>query len=153
MGQFSRIYANTNRNIRVGEFKNSYLLVPKPFQDKYGEVIIERCYDGYGRYGSYDVYDLIAEWNKEFIPEMLEYVKAGEWESDPCDSDIANLQAFYEGKEITCEQRIIGILMACYDADNERLPYPIKVTTRKMDYDDVPPSKNDPNQGCRGKLF
>ena len=29
--------------------------------------IIEHCYDGYGHFGSYDIYELVADWNKDSI--------------------------------------------------------------------------------------
>ena len=41
--------------------KDVFLLVPKPFENKYGASIKESCYDGYGRFGGYDVYTLIAK--------------------------------------------------------------------------------------------
>ena len=37
--------------------------------------------------------------------------------------------------------------MSCYDEDNAALEYPIKVTTREMEYEEVAPSLGDPNQG------
>lgn len=43
--------------------------------------------------------------------------------------------------------KVFGNLMACYDEDNAALKYPIKITTKIMDYKDVQPSKSDPNQG------
>lgn len=43
--------------------------------------------------------------------------------------------------------RSIGIDIACYDVDNKKLKYPIKITDKILDYDDVPASESDPNQG------
>ena len=37
--------------------------------------------------------------------------------------------------------------MACYDEDNFVLDYPIKITTKEMEYEDVKPSRSDPCQG------
>lgn len=53
--------------------------MPKPFQEKYGKAIYEYCYDGYGNFDIYDVYELIAEWNKEMIPEIINRAKNGTW--------------------------------------------------------------------------
>ena len=44
--------------------------------------------------------------------------------------------------------RLIGIFIACYDEDNERLRYPIKIThDPNAVYEDCGPSLSDPNQG------
>ena len=46
------------------------------------------------------------------------------------------------------DYRYIGIALACYDEDNETLPYPIKITYNpNAVYEDCIPSKSDPNQG------
>ena len=70
MGEFSWIYSDTKKQLVNFEMADTYLLVPPAFQKKYGKAIHETCYEGYGRFGRYDVYDLIAEWNKEMIPEI-----------------------------------------------------------------------------------
>ena len=147
MGQFSWIYSDTNKQLIDNRKADTYLLVPKPFQEKYGKAIYERCYDGYGRFGRYDVYDLIPEWNKEIIPEIIRRIKAGNWKCSTNENDIKNLQNYYEGKHITCELRWLGIVMACYDEDNFALEYPIKITTKEMEYENARPSESDPNQG------
>lgn len=147
MGQFSWIYSDTNKQVIDNRRADTYLLVPKPFQEKYGKSIYESCYDGYGRFGSYDVYDLIPEWNKEMIPEIIRRIKNGNWKCSTSENDVVNLQAYYEGKEIDCELRWLGIVMACYDEDNAALKYPIKITTREIEYEEVAPSLSDPNQG------
>lgn len=147
MGQFSWIYSDTNKQLLDNRRADTYLLVPKPFQDKYGKAIYEECYDGYGEFGGYDVYDLVPEWNREMIPKIIRRMKNGDWLASANETDIENLQNYHNGKEITCELRWLGILMACYDKDNFALEYPIKITSRLMDYEDVTPSKSDPNQG------
>lgn len=147
MGQFSWIYSDTNKQVIDNKEADTYLLVPKPFQEKYGRVIYESCYDGYGHFGRYDVYELIPEWNKEMIPEIIRRIKNGNWKCDTDKRDIANLQAYFEGKEIDYELRYLGIVMACYDEDNAALEYPIKITTREMEYEEVSPSLGDPDQG------
>ena len=147
MGQFSWIYSDTNKQLIDNRKADTYLLVPKPFQEKYGKAIYESCYDGYGRFGRYDVYDLIPEWNKEMIPEIIHRIKAGNWKCSTSEKDITNLQNYYEGKPITCELRWLGIVMACYDEDNFALEYPIKITTKEMEYENARPSESDPNQG------
>lgn len=71
MGQFSWIYSDTDKQLLDDVYADTYLLVPKPFQEKYGKAIYEKCYDGYGHFGDYDVYDLVLEWNREMIPEII----------------------------------------------------------------------------------
>lgn len=149
MGQFSWKYSDTKKQLVNGKRADTYLLVPPEFQEKYGKAIYEPCYNGYGRFGGYDIYELIALWNKEMIPEIIEKIRLGEWRCGS-EQDIPNLQDFYEDAEIDCELRWIGIVMACYDEDNRRLKYPIKITTKVMEYDEVKPSLSDPRQGWEG---
>lgn len=147
MGQFSWIYSDTNKQLIDNRRTDTYLLVPEPFQNKYGKAVYTDYYDGYGHFGKYDIYDLIIEWNKEMIPEIICRIKNGNWHCETRWVDVENLQNFYDGKEITCERRWLGIVIACYDEDNFALKYPIKITTKELDYKDVSPSYSDPNQG------
>lgn len=93
------------------------------------------------------MYDLIPEWNKEVIPEIIQRIKNKNWKCNTNEKDIANLQNYYEDKPITCELRWLGIIMACYDEDNFSLKYPIKITTKEMEYENASPSLSVPNQG------
>ena len=54
---------------------DSYLLVPLEFQDQYGEAIYDDCYNGYGRIGRYDVYELVAIWNRQWLPKETTVMK------------------------------------------------------------------------------
>lgn len=146
MGQFSWIYSDTETQLFDDEMADTYLLVPPSFHKKYGEYIYEACYDGYGEFGGYDVYDLVAEWNREFIPTMLDLSQEKLWECEISEFDKESLLRFYNGEKVE-DQRYLGILMACYNKDNERIPFPIKITTKPMPYNSVLPSKSDPNQG------
>lgn len=192
MGQFSWIYSDTNKQVVDNRYADTYLLVPEPFQDKYGKAIYERCYDGYGNFGKYDVYDLIAEWNREYLSEAMlrdkpklenfsglyDFEKEdlrnhGYAESEIEIKDFEQKEHYYnlalDRYKITIERltdyrngtsdeemfqkygqdwkRSIGIDIACYDEQNASIPYPIKITSREMDYEDASPSLSDPNQG------
>ena len=147
MGQFSWIYSDTNKQMIDNKVADSYLLVPVLYQQKYGKAIHESCYDGYGRFGKYDVYDLVAEWNRDMIPEIIRRISNRTWKCSVNEQDILNLRNYHYGKPISCELRWLGIIMACYDEDNMALEYPIKITSKEMEYDSVKASKSDPNQG------
>lgn len=147
MGQFSWIYSDTNRQVVDCKDADTYLLVPEPFQDKYGKAIYEDCYDGYGHFGKYDIFDLVAEWNKDMIPEIIRRIDNGTWHSSfqVCDKD--NMLKYYNNEKYDCKLRNIGIIMSGYDEDNFALEYPIKITTTEMDYKKTAASLSDPNQG------
>lgn len=145
MGQFSWLDCETGEQIVDDRCVCVYLLIPQVFG---GGHILETCYDGYGRFGGEDVYDLIAKWNRNFIPEMIRLASRGNWH---CDMFVmeSTLMDFYDGKPVDPDtRRDIGIMMACYDEDNERLPYPIKIThDSDAVYEDCCPSPSDPDQG------
>lgn len=193
MGQFSWIYSDTHKQLLDDIYADTYLLVPKPFQEKYGKAIYEGCYDGYGNFGRYDVYELVALWNRENLPsetralrlpkveeygglfdsEKEELRKKGmteeeikkadaEKQQEYCDKAILRYKkALLRNKDFANNVpdnvmkekygrnylREIGIDIACYDEDNTALTYPIKITTKEMEYEEVVPSLNDPNQG------
>ncbi|MBO5551318.1 MAG: hypothetical protein J5966_05105 [Lachnospiraceae bacterium] len=71
MGQFSWLDCITGEQILDDVSRDSYVLVPEPFREKYGSTIKEGCYDGYGRFGGYDIYDLVTEWNKAYLSEDM----------------------------------------------------------------------------------
>jgi len=131
-----------------GRLCDGYLLVPPPFQEKYGKFIKTACYDGYGHFGSYQVNELIAEWNKSFIPEVIGLIKEGRW-YDAAEKDIPILERYLAESSALDEQERewVGILLSVYDENNSRLPNPIKITSKPMEYDEVGYSPSDPNQG------
>ena len=175
MGQFSWLDCITGEQIIDNKVKNVYVLVPKEFQKEYGKRIKEWCYDGYGNFGGYDIYDLVADWNRKYLskhPEhefgyakiLAEQVK--EWQikrpeyKERIDfkvsdkdwyKDYADLSKSREevAEKTECgEWRSIGIDLACYDEDNATLPYPIKITyNADAIYEECEPSLSDPNQG------
>lgn len=193
MGQFSWIYSDTHKQLLDDIYADTYLLVPKPFQEKYGKAIYEGCYDGYGNFGRYDVYELVALWNRENLPsetralrlpkveeygglfdsEKEELRKKGMTEEEIKKADAEKQQEYCDKAILRYKKvllrnkdfannvpdnvmkekygrnylREIGIDIACYDEDNAVLKYPIKITTKEMEYEDVKPSLSDPNQG------
>lgn len=163
MGQFSWLDCKTGEQVVDGKYRNVYLLVPKEFG---GKNILERCYDGYGTFGGHDVYDLVALWNRDYIDAS--FIERPTLEQYGNDEKYYNMaleryrKACYRLTDFQmhkCEDymvshygtdylREIGIDIACYDEDNARLKYPIKITHDKSAvYEDCEPSPSDPDQG------
>lgn len=193
MGQFSWIYSDTGKQLLDDVEADAYLLVPKPFQKEYGKSIHETFYDGYGNFGEYDVYDLVALWNRDYLPMETETLREpkienygglnlyekdelrenGMTEEEIEKMDMEERQRYYDRavkrykrdlqrnkdfmnrvSDLEMQEkygrnylREIGINIGCYDEDNARLKYPIKITTKEMEYEEVTPSLSDPNQG------
>lgn len=172
MGQFSWLdCASPNAQILSGVYKDSYVLVPQEFRDKYGMTIKEDCYDGYGHFGGYDIFNLIAEWNKYDIPKIFDSYPDDNWNKQHL-SDIAKMYAedvpetviddyanrkfeAGENEEINYKylkngdwKRGLGIGIAAYDKQNASLKYPIKISyTPNLIYENCKPSLNDVDQG------
>ena len=74
MGLFSFVACDTGNRIKVGTYKEYYLLIPKHLQNQYDSYIKETRYDGYGDWGGYNIFVLLAEFNKgnasKIIPLM-----------------------------------------------------------------------------------
>ncbi len=78
MGFFSWLYSDTNKPMKCTRSMDSYLLVPPEFQEEYGEYVYERNYDGLGYMGLYNVYELVAIWNRNHLnTNMIDKPKAG----------------------------------------------------------------------------
>lgn len=159
MGQFSWIHSDTDRQMVDNKSHESYLLVPPEFVGEFGSHHIkEDCYDGYGMMGGYDVYDLVAYWNKEWIVENPDYkthigVALNTYDWYPYIQKAQNINNFEDFREFIksesgIELRLIGIDIACYDEDNESLENPIKIVEGdNLTYNQAYASKTDPNQG------
>jgi len=171
MGQFSWLDCKTGEQVLDNVRRDVYVLVPKEFG---GGHIKETCYDGYGRFGGHDIYELVAEWNRQYLdedhvfphaverykfvqeyqktnPEYKENIKfkAGEFKWF---SAYKNMELDKKGIEYVTDMnfRIIGIDIACYDEDNASLKFPIKIThDPDAVYEDCKPSLSDPDQGWK----
>lgn len=149
MGQFSWLDCRTKEQILCYENRDVYVLVPSEFDKTYSRHIKEICYDGYGHFGGYDIYELVALWNRDTLnpddPYRRSCVISNQAIIDFClHRDDAYMKERY-GKNYLRE---IGIAIACYDQDNERLKYPIKIThNENAVYEYCKPSQSDPNQG------
>lgn len=123
MGFFSLKTSDTDRSIsntysNRGTF-TVYLLTP------FGAKIKEDDYEGYGMFGGYDVYHLLALWNCR----------------EECEEKIKTINK----EDITDELRNIGIDLAFSD---NPVKYPIKIVENSnLNYEDVSESKDCPSQG------
>ena len=160
MGQFSWLDCITGEQIVDDKERDVYVLIPKEFG---GGHIVEHCYDGYGNFDGVDIFDLVATWNRETLANNPNFIFPHEnTEVKICDRNwyefYANLDLSVEdvcnaitekwGRNYPYEWRYIGIDLACYDKDNEALPFPIKIThDPHACYELCDPSKSDPNQG------
>ena len=149
MGNFSWLDCDSvkenNRQIVNDKCEKVYLLIPKEFG---GGYILESQYGGYGEFGGKDVYDLVIDWNIKDITNILQNKDnfKCEWVKE-YEEEFIHLS---KGEPLSdgVDKRTLGIAIACYDEDNAKLKYPIKVTHREdLIYEDANFSLSDPNQG------
>lgn len=164
MGRFSWMFSDTYNKESLKIYGKAYVICPD------GTIIFEKCYDGYGIFGGYDIFELVADWNKNNISEInmsseLQdpwgsiggdkkwFQLASEFYKRECQKvkDFVNrksdiyMQETY-GKEW---KRDVGISIAGDDESNMVLKYPIKICKNKpVEYNSLPASNCDPNQGC-----
>lgn len=165
MGCFSWMFADKDneKNLKINH--KGYLLLPN------GGELKESCYEGYGEFDGQDAYDLVVDWNRKYLSEHPEFEipqhnrnndpstkRADEFVWYPYYADLSLNRDEVVAKILEdpkapygnrlYDYRFIGIDIACYDDQNAALPYPIKVVSKRgINYNEVPASKGDPNQG------
>lgn len=177
MGCFSWCTSDTKKSIPCcipfGDLPGTvYLLNP------FGEPYKETGYDGYGEFGGRDVYELVVEWNREFLtPDNITKPDRSSWApGDEGSRYFAKAMAEYN---VACEaikayaggasdefmrenygaalgyagyandwKRCLGIKIACYDKDHVKLKYPIKIVEKAVPYEQAGMSPACPFQGC-----
>lgn len=151
MGCFSWMFCDTNNEKSLRDGRVGYVLLPN------GGYIKESCYDCYGDFAGYDIYNLVADWNRKFLSENPDFeikspfkngipkkVKEFDWYKVYSDLSLSREEV---RKQIDYEYRCIGIDIACYDIQNAALPFPIKIASKPCNYNEMPPSISDPHQG------
>ena len=128
-----------------------------------GTFIETKSYNGYGRFGGFDspgvdIYDLVVDWNKPFLGEIV--VRLSKIEKHFGGPGLVGLALAYQNDDKAEVERIvteevgrcgewfrtdwkrnIGIMIACEDEDNAALPYPIKIVSKPVGtYKYLPPS-------------
>ena len=153
MGIFTWTFADDGRK-KLNYDHKGYIACPD------GTFIEEPCYNGYGRFNGFDIYDLVVEWNKKDLKNIFQRLK----KEDPkhfglgleniaiayADDNIqevtklVNKMAERMGQWFLSDwKRNIGIAIACNDDDNKALRYPIKISqSTNIPYDKLRPSKN-----------
>lgn len=160
MGCFSWMFCNRDNKVALKIGRKGYLLLPDD------TCIMEEVYNGYGVFGGKDVYALVAEWNREHLTEdMLRRPRYDRGDNedvyrynmDYYITAVCRLYDYKSGKYTDEEmqekygmdwKRELGINIACYDEQNAALPFPIKISSAKRKYSEMPPSISDRNQGC-----
>lgn len=171
MGCFSWMFADTNNRKPLNIGEEGYLMAPD------GKVYHEKCYDGYGVFDGHDVYELVVDWNLEYLRPELPLPKRRNDDKqvrffEPWADAVIRL--LKEGKEDEAQEymnriadnrivpgylrrdwkRHIGIEIACYDYQNRHLAFPIKISsTDTIPYDGLPASDADPDQGFGPDYF
>ena len=129
-------YADTKELIT--EKNECFLLIPKEFQEQYGFGIYSAAYtkaDCFGRIRS--LYDLIIEWNKEAIPDILKSLCKKE-NCSISKERWGELLLFYYGIDTKSSLAELGKCLAYY---NSILPYPIKIATKPAAYEKIAASE------------
>lgn len=155
MGGFSYTFADYGNLCNLKSGKSCYLYCPD------GTILYEPSYDGCGQFAGKDVYELVADWNREFLSEHPDFeilgfskgkrlpVSRAEWYSAYADLSKSREEVAASDNSLM-GWRGIGIAIACHDWQNEKLPYPIKVAKKKSyTYEALPASYPDPAQGCK----
>lgn len=160
---FSWLDCKTGKQILNNVKKDVFLLVPKEFG---GENILEQCYDGQGNFGGYNVYSLVATWNKAYIdeniyrkPKAVDYIDSNMYKNaiSKFERNIEILKKWQSSslshKEL-CEiygedfLQKIGMAIASSNEKNDSLKFPIKITYNKdAVYENCRYSLKDKNNG------
>lgn len=159
MGYFTWTLANKKPvKLQNGEYATSCKL-------KYGQygailcpdntLIKEPCYEGYGMFDDKDVFDLVVDWNKNYLADITRNIPS----TYPTDDDIKKAAIAYQedrfsdldsivtrlAKKIPCLKsewkRWVGIMITDGER-NETIPYPIKIVSlhKPIPYNDLAPS-------------
>lgn len=132
------------------------VLIPVEFQSEFDnqKFIFENCYLGYGDFGGYNIYGLVAKWNREYLANHPEYViphskqKISQfiWYQFYANLSLTEVEVVKKVRENTYPYFLwhkIGIEIASCDEDNKSLPYPIKISENEEVYENAKPSQEN----------
>lgn len=143
----------TNRKpLLIGE--SAYVITPD------NNNIYEQSYTGYGSFNGYDIYELVVDWNREFIGQIFKdrCISFLHFSTDKYADSIllgdeyahSFLKEYLNSENLYLNnwKRELGLQIANFDSDNAALPFPIKIaSSNKYTYDELPPSNYDPYDG------
>lgn len=141
MGMFSWYYADIDENIVEGDLV--YMLLPD-------NTYLKGIYDGYGRISDIDIYYIFAVLNREDIiakkiPLDANFNGNGEeCYKVFCDKNISNRYLLENRSKYEKNIRVLGI---DYDCSRYEALYPIKLTSKPLNYYSVSENEIDPEQG------
>ena len=149
MGFFTWTFADQKIRRKLPYDGRGYILCPD------GTLIEERCYEGYGIFDGHDVYELVVDWNKDHLLQILEkqghnhgfyyeiariYMEQGtEAAQQYADECVKNkTEPAYIRKDW---KRSLGIKIGC--TNNPNIPFPIKIVSTsqlQVSYNELPAS-------------
>lgn len=178
MGQFSWLDCVSGKQIVDDKVKDVYVLIPKEFGGGHIVEHCYDGYGNFGGHDIFDLVatwnrkvlankpnfifpyavcraKYISEnykWDSEYSERIDIQLRNKDWYEAYSNLELTDKEVVETNKEKLgnwrSEWRMIGIDLACYDEDNEALPFPIKITYDKHAcYELCSPSKSDPNQG------
>lgn len=176
MGSFSWLFADKENKKPLEIGMTGYLICPnnKAVKTPDGGYDGYGCFGEHEK-EEIDVYEAVANWNREILSKQPdrkipqhgrvfnEQTQSYEDEAPRALSSYAWWK-YYSDLELMPSEisarmradgykffdyRYIGIALSCYDDQNAALPYPIKIASTGfgMLYEQLPPSKLDPDQG------
>ncbi|MDO4650595.1 MAG: hypothetical protein Q4B26_18325 [Eubacteriales bacterium] len=154
MGCFSWMFSDKQNREPLLIGNSAFVITPSNIN------YFENSYSGYGIFDGKDIYELVVDWNREYLEQIftarnvsflhfpsIQFAKAIEI-SDKKAYDFLSKYVPPTSWYIENWKREVGIRIACYDEDNGTLPFPIKIaSTDNYRYKDLPPSNADPGQG------
>ena len=142
MGYFTWTLAN-KKNAKLPYGGRGVVICPD------NSKIEENHYEGYGEFDGQDIYELVVDWNRNHLMEIVEEIKEIEGENFWGKSLVPLIKAYQNNDMLTIEKeadklydkapylatdwkRNIGITIAC--KYNDIIPYPIKIVDSKSHY-------------------
>lgn len=160
MGYFTFTFAN--RKLRKNRYNDYHSSCKVPYDGKAyvicpdDTIIEEQCYQGYGIFGNQDIYELVVDWNRGHLLNILiqngvlsaTYQGIAELldkHEDHLIPDFVHNQVIHDHAPAYLEKdwkRDLGIEISC---GKTPLRYPIKIISTprcRKKYDMLPPSVN-----------
>lgn len=165
MGRFSWVYSD----IAPAALKlNGEAYVPFPedkgaFGFSPGSILHEASYDGYGVFSRFDIFELIALWNREYLssrPDLVmlhsgrkvsDYKWYSVYSNKRLSDEMLGMGIYKAGRndDYQFELRQVGVDIGCVDRSELVIPFPVKICRfeHNAKYSLLSPSEMDEEQG------